>query len=168
MIDPHHLIDQARRLAAPSRKGKPRQSDLRRAVSSAYYAVFHALAAASADAFFGKANRGGAAYSLLYRAFEHAQLKRICDTASRSALPDRHQRALKIASFSGSVRDFAASFVRLQKWRHLADYDPLERFDQSEVEAAISLAEDMLSNLDKITGGERQLFLALPLFDVRS
>jgi hypothetical protein len=154
MIGPTHLIDQACQLATPARKGKTRQTDLRRAVSSAYYAVFHALAASSADTLIGKASRGKVAYSLLYRAFEHT--------------PERYQRALKIASFGTGVRDFSATFVRLQKWRHLADYDPLERFDPSEVHAAIALAEDTVDNLDNLPNSERDLFLTLLLFDVRS
>ncbi|MEQ1864212.1 MAG: hypothetical protein ABL996_06115 [Micropepsaceae bacterium] len=168
MINPSHLIDQAGRLSASSRKGKPRQTDLRRAVSSAYYAVFHALAAAAADTFVGSSNRNAVSYSLLYRAFEHTQLKRICEAASRPTLPERYQRSLNVTSFSDAVQDFAATFVRLQKWRHLADYDPRERFDASEVQVAVTLAEDTLKNLDKIAGAERQLFLALLLFDVRS
>jgi hypothetical protein len=42
VIDPDHLLKQAQRLARPPRPGAPRQADLRRAVSSAYYAIFHA------------------------------------------------------------------------------------------------------------------------------
>ena len=38
--NPEHLLDQAERLAATG-TGAPRQTNLRRAISAAYYAVFH-------------------------------------------------------------------------------------------------------------------------------
>ena len=53
MID--GLVGTARRLATSGAKGKPRQSDLRRAISTAYYALFHALAKDGADLFVGAA-----------------------------------------------------------------------------------------------------------------
>jgi hypothetical protein len=168
MIDPAHLIDQARRLSTKPRTGKPRQADLRRAISASYYAVFHALATAAADTFVGKSSRGAASYTLLYRAFEHTQIKRLCEVASRPTLPDRYQQSLRLSSFSIVVQDFASTFIRLQKWRHRADYDPSGRFDSNETLIAVTLAEDMLSGLDTIGGPEREVFLALLLFDVRA
>jgi hypothetical protein len=168
MIDPSHLIDQARRLSANQRTGKPRQADLRRAISSAYYAVFHALSAAAADMFAGKSRRNAVSYTLLYRAFEHTQLKRLCEVASRPTLPDRYQQSLRLASFSVAVQDFASAFIRLQKWRHRADYDPSERFDATDALFAVTLAEDMLMGLEAIGGSEREVFLAVLLFDVRA
>ena len=55
-----HLIDVARNLAGviddtPSAPGRPRQMDLRRAVSSAYYAMFHALCRSNAETLIGTA-----------------------------------------------------------------------------------------------------------------
>jgi uncharacterized protein (UPF0332 family) len=48
------LIVTARKLAKASPK-KPRQADLKRAVSTAYYALFHALAKNAADQLVGVA-----------------------------------------------------------------------------------------------------------------
>ena len=42
------MIVTARKLASASLK-KPRQADLRRAISTAYYALFHAMAKDAAD-----------------------------------------------------------------------------------------------------------------------
>ena len=47
--DPAHLLEQAERLAAAPAKGQPRDADLRRAISTAYYAIFHAILTAAAD-----------------------------------------------------------------------------------------------------------------------
>src|SRR5262249_25719796 len=49
ILDPEHLFDQADRLVAPPPAGPPRQADVRRAISAAYYAVFHGTLAAVAD-----------------------------------------------------------------------------------------------------------------------
>ncbi|HVY50205.1 MAG TPA: hypothetical protein VHA07_01450 [Devosia sp.] len=53
-MKPGDLIAQARRLANASPK-RPRDADLRRAVSAAYYALFQAIAKASADLLVGSA-----------------------------------------------------------------------------------------------------------------
>ena len=47
-MNPRDLIETARRLVE-SGAAQPTQADLRRAVSTAYYALFHCLAAATAD-----------------------------------------------------------------------------------------------------------------------
>jgi hypothetical protein len=43
-LDPEELLEQARRLAA-----EPTQADLRRAISAAYYGLFHFFLTAAAD-----------------------------------------------------------------------------------------------------------------------
>ena len=48
------LLATARRLAKASPQ-KPRQSDLKRAISTAYYALFHAMARNAADMLVGAA-----------------------------------------------------------------------------------------------------------------
>jgi hypothetical protein len=73
-----HLLDQAERLIAPVGPGAPRQVDLRRAISSAYYAVFHAVLAAAADEFVGWAQRAETAYGLVYRRIDHGALRELC------------------------------------------------------------------------------------------
>lgn len=64
------LIEAARLLAEPG-PGRPTQARLRRAVSTACYAMFHCLAATVADLFIGRfeqvdfaARRGFAAHAL--------------------------------------------------------------------------------------------------------
>jgi hypothetical protein len=53
ILNPEHLLEQAERLIEPPPAGPPRQVDIRRAISSAYYAVFHATLAAAARRFGG-------------------------------------------------------------------------------------------------------------------
>ncbi|MYC32883.1 MAG: hypothetical protein F4X64_06865 [Chloroflexi bacterium] len=63
------LLDVARRLA----EGNPSQTDLRRAISSVYYALFHAIAQSNADTLVGDAPlvRDPDAWRQAYRALDH-------------------------------------------------------------------------------------------------
>src|SRR5215216_7618181 len=42
ILNPEHLFDQAEKLILSPPAGRPRQVDIRRAISAAYYGVFHA------------------------------------------------------------------------------------------------------------------------------
>ena len=69
------LIETARGLTELSPR-RPSQANLRRAVSTAYYALFHSLAATVADALMGK--RRSDAWHQTYRALEHGSARRAC------------------------------------------------------------------------------------------
>ena len=65
------LIVTASKLAKPNPM-KPRQADLKRAVSTAYYALFHTLAQTCADHLIGTGlRRNNPAWSQVYRSLEH-------------------------------------------------------------------------------------------------
>ena len=70
------LIETAHRLTELSPR-RPSQANLRRALSTAYYAVFHCLAATAADALMGKGRND--AWHQTYRALEHGSARRACD-----------------------------------------------------------------------------------------
>ena len=53
-MQPHDLIASARKLLGESQVGSPKQSDLKRAQSTAYNAMFHALCRNCADTVVGK------------------------------------------------------------------------------------------------------------------
>jgi len=56
VLDPNHLFEQANKLIT-IQVGPPRQVDIRRAISAAYYATFHATITAAADQFIGVTSR---------------------------------------------------------------------------------------------------------------
>jgi hypothetical protein len=82
-LDPEHLCDQAERLVAPPPAGPPRQVDIRRAVSAAYYAIFHASVTAAADQIVGRTKRAGSEYGLVCRSIDHRWLRELCDDVKR-------------------------------------------------------------------------------------
>lgn len=121
-MDPEDLLRVAADLA-DANAGEPRPTELRRAVSSVYYALFHCLARSCADAVAGgsQAPRNAAAWRQAYRALEHGEAKRRCSRADA-------MRAYPVA-----IRVFAERFLEMQVDRHAADYDPHASFARSEV-----------------------------------
>ena len=86
MLDPLGLVATARMLLGEKNKGAPNQVRLRRAVSTAYYALFHGIARAAADALVGVQHRASARYETVYRGFEHSQMKRCCAEVDKPTL----------------------------------------------------------------------------------
>jgi hypothetical protein len=73
--DPDQLLRQADALAGGAGAS---QADLRRAISTAYYAVFHFSLTAAADMVCGVGDRSAAGYSLVYRSVDHKTLRSLC------------------------------------------------------------------------------------------
>ena len=91
--------------------GKPRQISLRRAVSTAYYALFHALAALCADKLIGW-SKPWEAFTPIYRSLDHSVAKKLFEKGRSGR------------TFGPAVADIGRTFILLQQARHTADYDP--------------------------------------------
>ena len=152
-MDPRDLIATARGLTAISRR-RPSQANLRRAVSTAYYAMFHCLAGAAADLLIGR--RRSPAWHRVYRALEHGRARTACE----------HKRAM--VGFPPEIRDFAKAFVMLQDARHQADYALEGRYDKLVVLAAIDRAENAIVQFEQADIWHRRGFAAHVLFRRRS
>ena len=154
------LIALARMLAsAPEygeRRGRPQQMQLRKAVSAAYYAMFHALAASNADTLIGASPqfRRLPAWTQAYRALEHGFAK------------GRMQSGLTI--FAPAIQNFGRVFTDLQNWRHLADYSPNAEFRRSQTLRIIDRAEAAIIAFEAADPTERKAFAAHVLFRVRT
>ena len=105
----------AKLLAEHPRRGRPPEANLRRAISTAYYALFHCLAENCADMMVGGsgARRSRDAWRQVYRSLEHGTARRRCGD----------WRAMQ--NYPAVVTNFATDFVEMQDLRHTADYDPL-------------------------------------------
>ena len=90
-MNPARLISIATQLALSSDDTPERQDDLRRAVSTAYYAMFHALANSNANALIGAPENDddNAAWNRTHRALEHgAARSRFRHTGHMEPFPD--------------------------------------------------------------------------------
>lgn len=121
-IKPEWLLRLARELAGEGAgRGQPRNTNLRRATSSAYYALFHAIClAVAAEALPNAPSREQHGYT---RYVNHAAIKRVCEWIS-GATPPRHLQecAARLRS-NGDLLAVASAFTVLHEEREAADYD---------------------------------------------
>ena len=151
-MNPRDLIETARGLTELSPR-RPTQANLRRAVSTAYYAVFHCLAGAIADMLMGKGRNE--AWHQVYRALEHATARNAC----------RNMEVVR--GFPPEIQGFADRFVVLQEARHRADYALDGRYYKPDVIELIDLAETAIALLKEADARHRRSFAAHVLFKRR-
>jgi uncharacterized protein (UPF0332 family) len=125
---PDHLLEQAR-LLANLEKNRPRQASLRRAVSTAYYALFHLLTTAAVHNWKTARQR-----ALLARAFEHRRMHEACKKTNGKQFLNSKPSSVR------ELRSIANTFMQLQQHRHTADYDNSKRWTRTEVLTHIELA----------------------------
>lgn len=160
-MNPSDLIDSARQRAggvAPFPRGRPRQTDLQRAVSDAYYAMFHALATCCANTLVGTSHvaRRQPEWRQIYRALEHGYARQQCS----------NHRAL--ARFPPAIQRFGRHFTGSQQLRHLADYDPDSSFTRREVLQFINETEQIIQAFEHVPAGQRRAFAIHVLFRTRA
>jgi hypothetical protein len=167
-MEPNDLIWHAEKLVKSSR-GKPKQVDLRRAISASYYSLFHRLLRAAADDLIGgnAAARRSAAYKLLYRGFDHSRMRSISVDIAKAPLPQKLAEATGLAQFSQQIQVTARALVELQQQRHSADYDPQFRASKSDARVAIELARYRGGMFDVAPVRERRLYLLCMLMPQR-
>jgi len=160
-IDPQKLIEAGRDFAEQTRgKGRPRPIWLRRAVSSAYYALFHRLCRDAAEHLLPK---GTEQQKLkLARAFGHGDIRKTCARISgREGGGNQHIRPLLEGLQGTDIEDVAASLVDLQEARHRADYDHLADFSKAVALAHLEDAEKAIQTLEKAKKRDQQILFAL-------
>lgn len=150
------LIGTAKELAGGT-PHKPRQADLRCAVSAAYYALFHCLMRTCADSFIGTtgAQRSDSAWRQVYRALDHGSCKKRCAQVDKFGFPQ-------------PILDFANVFIEMQDKRHRADYDPSPSLIRGEVMADIEDCENAIERLEGSQRRDKRAFAALVLFARRA
>ena len=142
---PKDLLAQADHLNKLSPK-RPKQANLRRAVSAAYYAVFHALCWSNANVLVGVGTtRPQGAWLQTYRAVDHGQAKARCLYAP-------------VKRFPAKIQAFADSFVTLQEYRHRADYSPDQHFTKQEVSVIVGLARSAVAAIGTAPARDRRAF----------
>ena len=157
------LLTQARLLAMHEPR-RPRQASLRRAVSTAYYALFHLLIE-DAVRLLGPKKPDGLRL-LMRRAFDHREMQDVCKSFSQT--PAASVRHLLSAPLSAPMKSIARTFVELQKARHIADYDRSVDVTRAEVLSHITNAERAFLDWRAERGTPNaQLFLASLAFNKR-
>lgn len=137
-LSPKGLLAQARRLVSQDKK-RPQQVNLRRGVSSGYYALFHLLISAAADVVAGGDKRLS---RLISRGFDHGEMKSACGTfSSQGTLPAVLVDHYPSLAIDADLRAVATAFVALQKSRHDADYGTTRSWTRTEALSEVERAE---------------------------
>jgi hypothetical protein len=169
-IEPDKLLDAADFLA-PSQAGpgRPPYTAHRRAVSTAYYAVFHAITTRVAAQSFPTAD--AQFLRRVRRWIGHGDIKAVARWTSQlqgtsAGQPPPHIRAL-LAPTAGTIHidaDTAAiadGFLELNEKREQADYDHEAVFSRADTRGLIALAEQVVARIDAAQSDEAQLFFGL-------
>ncbi len=146
------LLAQARHLLRKEPR-RPKQASLRRAVSAAYYALFHLLVHESS-----KRLISGAVHArlraLTARAHDHGAMKQASRTFASGGLPRVLQPILPQGA-SPQLRQVAAVFVALQDARHGADYDVTQMLTRRDTQALVVQVEEAFRTSDGAFDGRR-------------
>lgn len=161
ILNADHLLEQADKLAAPAPAGAPRQVNLRRAISAAYYGLFHFSLTAAADEFVGVTQRATSRYALVYRSIDHRTLKDLCVEVNKSRPSTKYIPYFPAGGFDGYVRLFSSGVIELQEKRYRADYNPQARFRTSEAKLAIGTARSAIDCLRAAGDEHRKVFVTL-------
>jgi len=122
------LLEQADELAFKEQTN-PKQASLRRAVSTAYYALFHLLIDDAVSKWAVERQR-----SILARTFDHGRMKGICDDVVKAVKGG--------ANLPQELNIVAHNFIQLQQHRLTADYDNAKQWSRTDVVNVLALATD--------------------------
>lgn len=111
----------------------PTQAALRRAVSTAYYALFDFLLDQAVERFASDP----ALRALVRRAFTHAEMKKAAKSLSSGGPLPTHVATVFTGTLPAELRRIAQTFFELQEARVDGDYNQLVQFKREDVAAWI-------------------------------
>jgi hypothetical protein len=152
----YRLLQLAQAMTIMDRR-RPRQATLRRAVSTAYYAVYHLLTSEYAALFSDDPTISAS----LARTLNHKDIAGVARDFSHSkpVLP----KAIKDKGLviPREIIEVAEAFLDLQDERHLADYDLSQNYTRKEVQSLVVTARKAFSNWELVKNTPMaKLFLA--------
>jgi len=155
----HDLLDQAAHLAIRETK-VPKQASLRRAVSAAYYALFHLLVADGAKRLSPAKPEG--LRLLIQRAFNHGEMRAVCKGFAEGhkavikgnppGNPPPATRRLITLPLDPALLAVIQAFVDLQEARNEADYNLDKQWNRLDVINHVQTARQAFADWAMIRG----------------
>jgi hypothetical protein len=139
------LLNQAERLARQEPK-HPKQASLRRAVSTAYYALFHLLIHEATNLLVTDPGLRG----LVPRAFGHGEMKQACEQFREDKRFPDQLKAITSASIPDDLKEVANAFVLLQEARHAADYDVARVWNPADTTAMLRRTREAFEAWERV------------------
>ena len=150
-LDPSALIDSAYHAVNNAPPGGPSREAVHRAISTAYYAVFHAINASNADV-----QHGVPASAATARAWTNTYRRMRHNFAAQSL--GQH-----FFSLTQNARSLANYFTNLKTARETADYDPNRILTSGDANYWIGEARAALIALQAMTVADRRTFRNITL-----
>lgn len=156
------LLLQAQELLS-SDPTKPKQASLRRAVSSAYYALFHFLIDRSVRSIVGTNPDDEPIRAIVTRRYLHKTMNSVCRETSLGKFSGKAALTLQTVPLEipEALRDIASTFVELQSERHDADYDIGRRFTRGEATLLVERAAAAFDNWQSIASTQATRFFLI-------
>lgn len=155
------LLEQADHLVTREKR-RPRQASLRRAVSNAYYSLFHLLTLEAASLI--AANAAPATLPLMQRWFDHSPMYNACGLFAAGTFSGPLGRLAGTAPLP-EFQLVARAFRELQQARHSADYDMTVTWPRLGAQQKVRLARDAHSAWVRIRKHSQATVFALTLLD---
>jgi uncharacterized protein (UPF0332 family) len=131
----------------PKGRGAPRQTNLRRAISTCYYAVFHLITDLGCKQVFARNDVDSFKYAT--RSIEHGDFKSFSKAISKYKTKRsefNHSNISRLIPLpSDDIIEFSEIVVFLQTERHKADYDLTYVTTKHDVQSIIAKAEKALT-----------------------
>ena len=143
---PDELLELAKHLANLDQE-KHEQASLRRAISTAYYALFHLLVSETTLNWSRLETR-----SALGRLFEHGKMKRVCEkTVSdlNKMFNERPQDSPEL-TIPKHLRTIAKAFVLAYQERNDADYEVSKEWSRTDVLSLVDTVSDAFKSWEAI------------------
>lgn len=148
------LLDQADQLATLDAR-RPKQANLRRSISSSYYALFHLLTVESSSLYAAEFNL----MARIIRTHNHGDMKKVSTFFANDKLPKGIVQAGYVTP--PDLKIVATTFVNLQQARHEADYDLTQTFRRQEAIDFVERARQAFAAWERVKKtDEARIYLA--------
>ncbi|MCY4054706.1 MAG: hypothetical protein OXF25_01250 [Cyanobacteria bacterium MAG CAR3_bin_5] len=149
----HHLLNLDSR--------RPRQANLRRSISTAYYSLFSLLVDAAAVAMVGGGPEKKLLRGYVIRAFGHRSIADVCRGFAQKNPGQKIREVLAGHDISHGLADMADTFCNLQNERNEADYNFVRSYTKEDAMIIYNLAKIAHQKWQNIKDDETtKIFLA--------
>ncbi len=150
------LLEQALQLARMDRR-RPKQVNLRRAVSSGYYALFHLLTTEASGLYVTDRRR----LAQIVRTYNHTEMKKVSTFFANNKLPRAIQPAVGAYVTPPRLQNVAQAFIDLQEARHEADYNLSHELTRGQALALVRRVQQAFEDWNQVRKtDDARLYLA--------
>ena len=144
------------------------QASLRRAVSTAYYAVFHLFTSEGSRLLLGDAIRLRPLRTTVRRAFSHQEMRAAAAGFASGSVSEKLGAALADVPIPLALAGVARAFIDLQSERHRADYELTTDFEPEHARFAVESAQRVFADWASIRDTEPARVFLVALLLLRS